>query len=178
MFCYNSPLMMHIRASLSSLPVRLSAFLRSLLVGWLNRSVWAERLLVLSLSDEMLDILRELAEREGRSPHEAAGHLLGLALFQRQAADEKLRTWRDLSPREREVAALVTLGYTNREIAARLVLSVETVKTHIQHIQYKFRVKRKHDLRIALAEWDFRAWDVSEPGAAGKPPNEGNPYPQ
>ena len=42
-----------------------------------------------------------------------------------------------LTPREREVAALVGEGLTNRQIAARLYLSERTAQNHVQHILVK-----------------------------------------
>jgi DNA-binding CsgD family transcriptional regulator/tetratricopeptide (TPR) repeat protein len=42
-----------------------------------------------------------------------------------------------LTPREAEVLALVARGYTNREIAATLVISVKTAGVHVSHILRK-----------------------------------------
>jgi predicted ATPase/DNA-binding NarL/FixJ family response regulator len=45
--------------------------------------------------------------------------------------------WENLTARERQVAALVAQGLTNREIAARLVVSKRTVDAHVEHILAK-----------------------------------------
>jgi DNA-binding CsgD family transcriptional regulator/tetratricopeptide (TPR) repeat protein len=42
-----------------------------------------------------------------------------------------------LTPREAEVLTLVSRGYTNREIAATLVISVKTASVHVSHILRK-----------------------------------------
>lgn len=42
-----------------------------------------------------------------------------------------------LSPREEEVAALITQGFTNRQIAARLVITEGTAASHVVHILRK-----------------------------------------
>ncbi len=58
-------------------------------------------------------------------------------------ADEPEETWRPgpprqaLTRRETQVAALVARGLTNRDIAARLCLSVRTVEVHVDHILTK-----------------------------------------
>ena len=39
-----------------------------------------------------------------------------------------------LTPRQREIARLIALGYTNRQIAARLVLEEGSVANHVAHI--------------------------------------------
>jgi len=45
-----------------------------------------------------------------------------------------------LSPRELEVLSLVVEGRSNQEIADKLVLSLDTVKTHMRHIMEKLSV--------------------------------------
>lgn len=48
-----------------------------------------------------------------------------------------------LSPREAEVLALVARGYTNREIAAELVISVRTAGVHVSHILRRLGVPNR-----------------------------------
>jgi two-component system, NarL family, response regulator NreC len=56
-----------------------------------------------------------------------------------------------LSERELEVLRMISLGYTNNEIADQLYLSVRTVETHRAHIQQKLRLNSRAELvRYAL----------------------------
>jgi DNA-binding CsgD family transcriptional regulator len=108
---------------------------------------------------DLIQSLHELAEKEERPQEEIAADLLAFAVAQRDEAEVNLQRWRALTPRERQITALVCLNYTNREIAAHLTISPETVKTHLRNAMGKFGLTRKSDLRQALAEWDFSAWD-------------------
>jgi DNA-binding NarL/FixJ family response regulator len=51
-----------------------------------------------------------------------------------------------LSPREREVLQLVAEGYTNQEVADRLVVSVKTIEAHKAHIMAKLKAQNRTDL--------------------------------
>lgn len=62
-----------------------------------------------------------------------------------------------LSPREREVAALLAQGLTNRQIAAQLIISEHTAKRHVEHILNKLGFSTRSQVA---------AWAVTQ-GVAG-----------
>ena len=51
-----------------------------------------------------------------------------------------------LSAREREVLRLIARGYTYREIAGELHLSVKTVETHVSSVLRKLQLSNRHQL--------------------------------
>jgi LuxR family maltose regulon positive regulatory protein len=48
-----------------------------------------------------------------------------------------------LSPRELEILKLISAGYTNREIAKQLVITLHTVKKHSSNIYSKLGVRSR-----------------------------------
>jgi DNA-binding NarL/FixJ family response regulator len=72
--------------------------------------------------------------------------LAGLVLdeFRRVAAGDP--TEPKLTPRENEVLKLVAKGYTYREIAEKLFLSVKTVQNHVQNILTKLQLRKRYEL--------------------------------
>jgi DNA-binding CsgD family transcriptional regulator len=108
--------------------------------------------------EELLQSLQTIAESEQRHTGEVASELLSSALAQRQVNDKLVAHWRFLSAREQQVAALTCLNFTNRQIAARLMVTPETAKTHVRNVLRKFDLHSKAELRRALADWDFSAW--------------------
>lgn len=81
-----------------------------------------------------------------RTTHEGAVDLSG----SETPAGDPVRL---LTPREREVLALVVRGLTSRAIAEELVVSKRTVDTHIEHIREKLKVRTK----VQIAAWGGRA---------------------
>ena len=72
---------------------------------------------------------------------------------------------RFLSAREIEVAELIARGFTSKEIAGRLHLSLNTVKTHLQRIFQKAEVRSRSEL---VAWWFERsAWREPDGRGAG-----------
>ena len=55
---------------------------------------------------------------------------------------------KSLTKREREILALVAEGLSNREIAEKLVLSPETVKSHVAAILEKLNVSDRTQAAI------------------------------
>ena len=107
---------------------------------------------------ELLALLAQLAAEEGRDLEGLVEELLYDAVAERYTAAENFEPWQQLTPRERQATALACLGYTNQEIADRMVISSNTVKTHLRHVLRKFNVNSKSQLREVLAGWDFHGW--------------------
>jgi len=128
-----------------------------------KRSTPDPRTYQLKLSDSLQVTLSTLAQDEGRPEHELIPELLNAGLHQYTANERLWNKWESLSPREKDVAALVCLGYTNREIAALLSISPETVKSRMHIILRKFHIHKRAELRVMLAHWDFSAWQKGQP---------------
>ena len=68
-----------------------------------------------------------------------------------QSASDVRARFELLTPRERQIMALVTAGHMNKVVAARLGISEMTVKLHRGHMVRKMRVKSLADL-VLIAE--------------------------
>lgn len=111
------------------------------------------------LDEPAQEMLRFMADQQNLTPEEMAEVLLRGALFDRQQAEAQLAAWQMITAREQEVAALTCLGCTNRQIAARLGVSPETVKSHLRSLLRKLGLHSKEELRQALDGLDFSAWE-------------------
>lgn len=90
---------------------------------------------------------RQLARECGAEP---LRRVLGRHLEVRQVPDPRhapaTSMPTELSGAERRVAALASLGHTNREIAATLYITVSTVEQHLTRVYRKLNVTRRTDL--------------------------------
>ena len=123
--------------------------------GWFQRRQPAN----FTLNVETIRSLQFIAERERRTPEDVADQILVDAMRNHLAQEDNWQRWQSLTPREQDVAALICLNYTTRQVAARLHISPETVKTHVEHVLAKFDVPDRNILRLLLSGWDFNNWD-------------------
>lgn len=98
-----------------------------------------------SSGDELVEALRAVARGQAFLNPSVARKIVDD--YFRRAAEVKARHDAGvLSPREREVVALVADGLSNKEIAERLVISISTVQTHYQHILEKLGLASRADV--------------------------------
>jgi RNA polymerase sigma factor (sigma-70 family) len=90
---------------------------------------------------KLIEALRDL--RKGGSPmsNEIARKVVNT--FQQEIAYKDLKE--NLSDREREVLQWLSKGFSYKEIAEKLFISVETVRTHIRNIYEKLQAGNKNE---------------------------------
>jgi DNA-binding CsgD family transcriptional regulator len=107
---------------------------------------------------EMVTQIRKVAKQQGRSENEIFQDLMKAGMDSFAMHEDSLKRWNSLTPREQEVVALVCLGQRNYEIADILSIAPETVKTHLQNVFDKFKLRSRKELRLTLQNWDFASW--------------------
>jgi DNA-binding NarL/FixJ family response regulator len=112
--------------------------------GFLLKDVTAERL---------FDAVRVIAAGEALLAPAVTRRLIGEFTRLRPVPDALAPTVMvTLTPRETEVLRLVAEGMSNPEIARRLVVTEETVKTHVSHILAKLGLRDRTQAVIAAYE--------------------------
>jgi len=66
--------------------------------------------------------------------------------LQRMRTGEEKDSYKSLTEREREILKLVAEGYTNNQIAERLIISPKTVDTHRTHVMDKLNLHSRAEL--------------------------------
>jgi DNA-binding NarL/FixJ family response regulator len=100
-------------------------------------------------SPDLIDAIRRVAAGEAVILPRLAGFVLDAfaALGPSGVAVASLDPELDqLTPREREVLRLIARGYTYKEIAKELFISVKTVETHVSSVLRKLQLSTRHQL--------------------------------
>ncbi|WP_029138167.1 response regulator [Nakamurella lactea] len=103
--------------------------------------------------EQLLAAIRVVAAGDGLLAPAATRRLIGE--FVRRSPVTGLAAppgWGELTDREREVLAEVATGRTNAEIAARMVVSVPTVKTHVSRLLGKLGLRDRTQLVVLAYE--------------------------
>ncbi len=107
------------------------ALLLALFYFYISRSKLKQKQLRLELQNYLLEI-RDMKTAISQTPAESADENIGPDFEEY-----------DLTEREKEVLQMIAKGYKNTDIADKLFVSENTIKTHIKHIYVKLDVKNR-----------------------------------
>ena len=124
--------------------------------GFLLKDVTAERL---------FDAVRVIAAGEALLAPTVTRRLIGeFALMRPKTEAGPAASFATLTPRETQVLRLVAEGLSNPEIAARLVVTEETVKTHVSRVLSKLGLRDRTQAVVAAYESGLVVPRSREPG--------------
>jgi DNA-binding NarL/FixJ family response regulator len=106
--------------------------------------------------EEIVQAIRAAAAGETVIP---AGAITRVLARYRESAQQRARQAQlleSLTPREREILALMTHGADNREAAGLLQISYATVRTHVRSILTKLEARSQLEAVAKATEWGFR----------------------
>jgi DNA-binding NarL/FixJ family response regulator len=104
---------------------------------------------------ELADAIKRVAAGDAVFSHRLAGFVLDA--FSAGSSDSGVKPSFDpeldqLTSREREVLRLIAQGYTYKEIARELYISVKTVESHVSSVLRKLQLSSRHQLTRWAAE--------------------------
>jgi len=104
-----------------------------------------------SASSELVRAIRTVASGASYLDPQITGKVIGGYVSRKTRFNEEPA--KELSEREREVLRLIAWGYSNKEVAARLDISVKTVEAHKANTMKKLGLKSRIDIiRYALLQ--------------------------
>lgn len=124
--------------SVSDSPQDVVAAIRAGARGYVTKSVSAQALVA---------AIRQVAAGDAAFSPRLAGFVLDA--FGTEAAPEETDELDLLTAREQQVMRLIARGYTYKEVAGELYLSVKTIETHVSNVLRKLQLSN----RAELARW-------------------------
>jgi len=104
---------------------------------------------------QIVEAIRRVAAGDPILSPAITRRLMDRAVAASGARERARATLADLTSREREVVLGIARGETNAEIAARLYLSVATVKAHITHILTKLGLANRTQIALLAHDADL-----------------------
>ena len=140
------PTVRFLALSASDAPEDVIAVIRAGARGYVTKTISAP---------ELVDAIRRVAAGDAVFSPRLAGFVLDAfatgqaAGLDRPSFDPELD---QLTTREREVLRLIARGYTYREVARELFISVKTVESHVSSVLRKLQLSTRHQLTRWAAE--------------------------
>jgi DNA-binding NarL/FixJ family response regulator len=132
------PDMTFLALSVSDAPEDVIAMIRAGARGYVTKSIGPT---------ELVDAVRRIADGDAVFSPRLAGFVLdAFAGALPRPEDPELD---QLTPREREVLRQIARGYTYKQVARRLSISIKTVETHVSSVLRKLQLSSRHE----LARW-------------------------
>lgn len=97
---------------------------------------------------ELIDAIEQVVQGGAIITQNLAPRLLDDLVEERAEAESSPTA---LTARERDVLELVSAGFSNREIAAKLFVSENTIKTHLRNIMDKYHFKNRAQAAAYIA---------------------------
>jgi two-component system nitrate/nitrite response regulator NarL len=116
---------------------------------------WAEAGIVgyvpnTSSISEMLNLIDQIGRGEQTCSARIAGTLLRRIAWSDAKAASPDPSSSNLTRREVQVLDLVNAGFSNKDIARRLDISVSTAKTHVHHLLGKLNMTRRANVMVGM----------------------------
>lgn len=122
-----------------------------------------------AVDPNLIPLIEDIAREEGLTIPETVNRLLSFAIGEHHATNDNLMRWDELTPRQQDTAAYACLEFNNMEIAQKMSISVNTVKTHLRRVLQTFEVGSKRELQLVLVSWDFSDWKKQDPHLDSSP---------
>ena len=124
--------------SVSDAPEDVIAMIRAGARGYVTKSI---------SPGELVDAIQRISDGDAVFSPRLAGFVLdAFAGALPRPSDPELD---QLTPREREVLRQIARGYTYKQVARRLSISIKTVETHVSAVLRKLQLSSRHE----LARW-------------------------
>jgi DNA-binding NarL/FixJ family response regulator len=139
------PLVRFLALSASDAPEDVIAVVRAGARGYVTKTISGA---------ELVDAIRRVAAGDAVFSPRLAGFVLDAfsSLPQAEGQPSFDPELDQLTPREREVLRLIARGYTYKEIARELFISVKTVESHVSSVLRKLQLSTRHQLTRWAAE--------------------------
>lgn len=133
-----NPTVRFLALSVSDAPEDVIAMIRAGARGYVTKTVTAE---------DLVAAVRRIASGDAVFSPRLAGFVLNA--FSEAVPVEESPDLDQLTPREREVLRQIARGYSYRQVASRLSISVKTVETHVSSVLRKLQLSNRYE----LARW-------------------------